>query len=63
MFLEYCNGGDIKALLKSKGGVLSEEEAITYFKHIVLGFKAIYQENVIHRDIKPANIMLHNGIE
>jgi len=42
MFLEYCNGGDIKALLKSKGGVLSEEEAITYFKHIVLGFKAIY---------------------
>ncbi|CAD8096079.1 unnamed protein product [Paramecium sonneborni] len=62
IFLEYCNGGDLKDLIKSKGGSLSEQDAVTYFKQIIYGFKAIYQENVIHRDIKPANILLHNGI-
>lgn len=62
MFLEFCNGGDLKELLKKRGGKLSEAEALTYFRHIVEGFKGIYQENVIHRDIKPANILLHEGI-
>ena len=62
MFLEFCNGGDLKELLKKRGGKLSEVEALTYFRHIVEGFKGIYQENVIHRDIKPANILLHEGI-
>lgn len=63
MFLEYCNGGDLKDLLKKReNGRLSEAEAVTYFKQIVEGFKAIYQESVIHRDIKPANILLHDGV-
>ncbi|CAK61723.1 unnamed protein product (macronuclear) [Paramecium tetraurelia] len=62
IFLEYCNGGNLRELMKQKGGYLSEQDALTYFKQIVEGFKAIYQENVMHRDIKPANILLHNGI-
>ena len=41
--------------------MLSEAEAVKYFRHIVEGFKSIYQENVIHRDIKPANILIHDG--
>ena len=43
MFLEYCNGGDLKELLKKRGGKLSENEAVTYFRHIVEGFKDIHQ--------------------
>jgi len=42
MFLEYCNGGDLKVLLSQRGGILSEAEAVKYFKHIVWGFKGIY---------------------
>lgn len=61
MFLEYCDGGDLKELLKRRGNVLSEQEALTYFRHIVDGFKGIHQESVIHRDIKPANILIHKG--
>ena len=37
-------------------------EAVTFLKHIVLGFKQLYSLKIIHRDIKPANILLHNGI-
>jgi len=28
MFLEYCSGGDLKDLLKQKGGKLAESEAV-----------------------------------
>jgi serine/threonine protein kinase len=39
MFLEYCRDGDLKDLLKKNGGVLSESEAVVYFRQIVEGFK------------------------
>jgi len=32
MFMEYCNGGDLKMLLKQKKGKLPEEEVVKYFK-------------------------------
>lgn len=30
--MEYCNGGDLKGLLKKKGGKLVESEVVGYFK-------------------------------
>jgi serine/threonine-protein kinase ULK/ATG1 len=47
-----------------RGGVncfLSESEAITFFQHIVNGFKTLNALKIIHRDIKPPNILIHNG--
>lgn len=62
MFLEYCMDGDLKEYLKKKkGNMLSEPEAIKFFKHIVEGFKELQKHQIIHRDIKPANIMLSGG--
>ena len=62
MFLEFCMDGDLKDYLKSKkNNTLSEPEATMFFRHIVEGFKDLYNNNIIHRDIKPANIMLHKG--
>ena len=26
-----------------------------------MGYRALYENNIVHRDIKPANILLHNG--
>ena len=37
-------------------------EAIIFLKHIVEGFKELFQKKIIHRDIKPENILLSNGI-
>lgn len=62
MFLEYCRDGDLKELLRTKKGILSESEAMHYFRQIIEGFKVLYQNRIIHRDIKPANILLHEGI-
>ena len=62
MFLEYCRDGDIKELLKTKRGHLSESEALLYFRQIIEGFKVLYQNKIIHRDIKPANILIHEGV-
>lgn len=39
MFLEYCKDGDLKEYLQKKEDkILSENEAITFLKHIVDGF-------------------------
>jgi len=32
MFLEYCRDGDLKDVLKKNGGILSESEAVVYFR-------------------------------
>lgn len=62
MFLEYCMDGDLKEYLKrKKNNMLSEPEAILFFKHIVEGFRELQKHSIIHRDIKPANIMLSSG--
>jgi serine/threonine-protein kinase ULK/ATG1 len=37
-------------------------EAVIFLKHIVEGFKSLYQQKIIHRDIKPANILLSGGV-
>lgn len=31
-------------------------------KHIIEGYKELFQNNIIHRDIKPANILLKQGV-
>ena len=41
--------------------MLSEQEALAYFKQILFGFKEICNHGVVHRDIKPANILINNG--
>jgi len=61
MFLDYCDEGDLRELLKKRGGHLIESQAIVFFRQIVEGFKVIYSNNIIHRDIKPANIMIKEG--
>lgn len=62
MFLEYCGDGDLRELIKKRGGRLTESEAVMYFRQICQGFKDLYKNNIIHRDIKPANILLKDGI-
>ncbi len=42
MFLEYCEDGDLRNYLDKRGGYLSECEAVLFLKHIVEGFKYLY---------------------
>ncbi len=45
-----------------KKGVLSEMEAMTLFRDILAGCRAVTDANIIHRDLKPGNIMLGGGV-
>ncbi len=63
LFLEYCEDGDLKTYLDTKKGAgLCEAEALLFMKHIIEGYKELFQNNIIHRDIKPANILLKQGV-
>ena len=62
MVLEFCEDGDLKNYLKKKKDGLSEAEALTFMRHLMAGYKALLEKNIIHRDIKPANILLKQGV-
>ena len=57
---EYCNQGDLSALLKKKKR-LGEEETVKILKDIVDGFVEIGEKGFLHRDLKLANIFMHEN--
>ena len=59
MFMEYCNGGDLKDLMEIKRWNLSCEIIQTIMKQLVQGFNDMISVLVIHRDLKLQNIRLH----
>jgi serine/threonine-protein kinase ULK/ATG1 len=60
LIIEYCNEGDLMALLKKKK-TLSEEEAIEFFVQMLNAFKTLVRNKIMHRDFKLANILMHDG--
>ena len=60
--MEYADGGDLNALLKSRNGaLLREHQVLDYFVQVCLAMKHVHDRKVLHRDIKSANIFLtHN---
>lgn len=71
MVFEYCKDGNLYEYSKNQQKrnpysqpdrpVLTEFQAINFFKQIVAGYFHLYQHKIIHRDLKPQNILLHSG--
>jgi len=60
--MEYLKGTDLKSYIKSKGGKLSEAEAITIMRGICDALVTIHGSAILHRDIRPQNIFIcENG--
>ncbi|TFK75762.1 hypothetical protein BDN72DRAFT_809354 [Pluteus cervinus] len=57
LVMEYLNGGDCAALIKSLG-CLSEEWAKNYIAEVVLGLDYLHQRGIVHRDLKPDNLLI-----
>lgn len=54
--MEYLEGGELGAYLKSKGK-LNEEEARELFKQLLDAVHFCHMNKIIHRDLKPENIL------
>ncbi|KNZ74803.1 Serine/threonine-protein kinase cek1 [Termitomyces sp. J132] len=57
LVMEYLNGGDCAALIKSIG-CLPEEWTRNYIAEVVLGLEYLHQRGVVHRDLKPDNLLI-----
>ena len=59
MFMDYCNGGDLKVLMDMKSFKIEPEVTRKIMFMLVTGFHDMVEKLVIHRDLKLQNIMLH----
>ncbi|KAE9967488.1 hypothetical protein BLS_006343 [Venturia inaequalis] len=57
LVMEYLNGGDCAALIKTLGG-LSEDWAQKYMAEVVLGVEHLHSRGIVHRDLKPDNLLI-----
>lgn len=61
--MEYVSGPSLRSLLSNKG-YFSVDEAMYYFKKMVLAIRSLhtYSHMIIHRDLKPENILLSEDL-
>lgn len=57
LLYEFCDGGDLKSYVQSKGGKLSLEDALKVLKQVVSGLAYLHSLGYIHMDIKPENVL------
>ena len=57
LLYEYCDGGDLKGYVKTKGGKLPPEEALNILRQITEGLAYLHRYGYIHLDIKPENVL------
>jgi len=57
LVMEFCNGGDVGSLLRSRG-VFEEHLAVVYTAQTVLALEYLHSSGVVHRDLKPENMLI-----
>ncbi|OBA22951.1 Pkinase-domain-containing protein [Metschnikowia bicuspidata var. bicuspidata NRRL YB-4993] len=61
LVLEYVEGGELFDLLVERGP-LEEQEAVKYFRQIILGTAYCHALGICHRDLKPENLLLDSSL-
>lgn len=56
--MDYCEGGSLSELVKSRHGGLDETLALRYISQIASALDYIHERKMMHLDVKPANILL-----
>lgn len=58
IIMEYLDGITFDQFIKSKGGKISVDEALSVVLPVLDGLKVLHSKNIFHRDINPKNIMI-----
>jgi serine/threonine-protein kinase ULK/ATG1 len=58
LVLEYCNCGDLHALIQREPRPLPEGLALHFVQQLAEGLRYVRMRGVIHRDLKPQNLLL-----
>merc|ERR1719409_2095308 len=54
--MEYCSGGDLRGMLRSREGkTLEEAVLLSWAAQIALALRHCHSHGVLHRDVKPEN--------
>ena len=59
--MEYCQGGDLQAMLKTRrdnARPLPEMTIMRYFLQLCIGLNSLHRKGILHRDLKTQNIFL-----
>ena len=59
--MEYCEGGDLYALINTrKGSLFPEKVVLNWFAQLCLALKHVHDRKILHRDIKTSVIISFN---
>jgi serine/threonine-protein kinase len=58
MVMEFVDGEDLKARIRSDGPVRPLEESVRIAQELALALGYAHERGVLHRDVKPDNVML-----
>ena len=61
MVLEYAEHGELFNLLVDRGP-LPEQEAVQFFRQIIIGISYCHALGIVHRDLKPENLLLDKDL-
>ncbi len=61
--MEYLEGSDLHAELRSNNGVLPVEIAVSYVLQAAEGLAEAHSRGIVHRDLKPGNLFLTRGVD
>ncbi|GAB9477973.1 hypothetical protein Gpo141_00015188, partial [Globisporangium polare] len=63
LVMEYCPDGDLLTHIQSLASqALAQQDALTYFRQILLGVQFLHQLGLAHRDLSLENVLLKDGV-
>jgi hypothetical protein len=48
-FLEFCNGGDMEAMLSSENRALNNRQLLVFTTQVASGLQFLHSQNIAHR--------------